>query len=187
MKTNLNIGAAVRGRRKSLEMTLKDVADRTGLSVGFLSQVERNITSPSLSSLVAIADVIDVSVDFFLSAPKPEDMVSRREQREFFELDGLPVKYARVSNELPEGKLHAVMDLIPPGFVSEVTTHVGEDFLYVVSGRIWMNLGDERYELEEGDTIHFQASIPHQWGNDSEQDSLCLSVGTQPLFALRKR
>jgi len=181
-----NIGAAIRARRRELNLTLKAVADSTNLSVGFLSQVERNLTSPSLSSLVNIASALDVSIDFFLGALKPGGLMTRRDERLFFSVEGFPVSYARVSNDLPDGKLHAVVDHIPPGFTSEETTHVGEDFLYVIKGNVWIIVGGEKYELHPGDTIHYQATVPHQWGNSGESEAVCLSIGTQPLFARRK-
>ena len=185
-KHEIQIGAALRTRRRRLDLTLAAVAQETGLSVGFLSQVERNLTTPSLSSLAAIAKALDAGVDYFLATPRTNGLVNRKQGRQCFTVDGLPLKYARVSNDLANGQLHGVITEIPPGWVSERNTHEGEDFVYIISGTETIVVGDETYILNEGDTIHYDASIPHSWGNPTDKPSFNLFVGTQPLFPKSK-
>ena len=178
----IHIGQAIRMRRKQLGLTLREVSEQTKLSVGFLSQVERNLTSPSLSSLINIAAALEVNLDYFLTPPDGAGMVSRTSERSYFSVEGSPVQYARVTKEFPGCQFHGVLVRVPPGYEAEQNQHVGEDLAYVVSGRCWVKVGDKVNRLQEGDAIHYQATIPHSYGNDYEEECLILSLNTMPLF-----
>ena len=180
------IGSAIRSRRRQLNLTLNEISEKTGLSIGFLSQVERDLSSPSLSSLVSIAKAIDLSLDYFLTTPTKEGLLTRREDRKYFTLDGLPIQYARVSNDFPNRQLHGVISRIPAGWDSEETVHEGEDFVFQISGKSRIMVGGEEHILNPGDTIHYDAAIPHSWGNPGDEVSVCLTLGTQPLFGVRR-
>ncbi len=184
-KNHPRIGSAIRSRRRQLNLTLNDISERTGLSVGFLSQIERDLSSPSLSSLVSIAKAIDLSLDYFLTPPQKEGLLTKEEDRKYFTLNGLPIQYARVSNDFPNVQLHGTISRIPAGWDSEETVHEGEDFVFQVSGQSRVRVGGEEYVLKPGDCIHFDASTPHSWGNPTKEESVVLTVGTQPLFAHR--
>lgn len=181
-KSKIQVGEALRERRRILDMTLKEVSQSSGISVGFLSQVERNLTTPSLSSLVNIAKTLGVGVDYFLTSPKTSGLVNRKGERNFFTIDGLPVRYARVSNELPRGKIFGIIAEVPPLWESERAAHEGEDFIYIIEGAEVVKVGEVEYTLNAGDTIHYDASIPHSWGNRTDTPTKSLFVGTQPLF-----
>jgi quercetin dioxygenase-like cupin family protein len=72
---------------------------------------------------------------------------------------------------------------VPPGYSSEQNQHAGEDMAYVISGECWLKVDDKTYRLTAGDTIHFQASKPHSYGNDSQAECLVLSLNTMQLFS----
>ncbi len=184
-KTHPRIGSAIRSRRRQLNLTLNDISEKTGLSVGFISQIERDLSSPSLSSLVSIAKAIDLSLDYFLSPAQKGGLLTRKEDRKYFTLNGLPIQYARVSNDFPNVHLHGTISRIPAGWESEETVHEGEDFVFQVSGQSIVKVGDEEHLLKPGDSIHYDAHVPHRWGNPTGEESVCLTVGTQPLFAVR--
>ena len=184
-KTHPRIGAAIRSRRRQLNLTLNEISERTGLSVGFLSQIERDLSSPSLSSLVSIAKAIGLSLDYFLTPPQKEGLLNRKEERKYFTLNGLPIQYARVSNDFPHVRLHGTISRIPAGWESEESVHEGEDFVFQISGQSRVKVGGQEYFLNPGDTIHFDANIPHSWGNPTEKEAVLLNVGTQPLFTVR--
>ncbi len=173
-------------RRKQLSLTLREVSEHTKLSVGFLSLVERNLASPSLSSLVNIAAALDVGVNYFLSPPEGTGLVSCKADREYFSVEGSPVRYARVTKEFPGSQFQGVIVVIPAGYEAEQNQHDGEDLAYVIRGNCWIKVGEETYRLEAGDTIHYQATIPHSYGNDYDKDCTLLSLNTMPLFGLKK-
>ncbi len=182
----INIGYAIRHRRKQLNLTLKMLADETGLSVGFISQVERNLTSPSLSSLALIANTLQVDIGYFLEIPKVVSTFSKKENREFFSMNESPVRYCRLNKETPGSQLNSMLIRTPPGFVSEKVSHDGEDQIMLLEGKGFIVLEEERYELEVGDSLYYMANIPHQYGSATDHECLWLAVVTQRLFDIPK-
>jgi quercetin dioxygenase-like cupin family protein len=183
----IQLGRSVRSRRKQLGLTLKEVSDLSQLSVGFLSQVERNLTAPSLSSLVNIAAALNVEMDYFLAQPDGAGLVSRKSERGYFSVEGSMVQYARVTKDFPGSQIHGVIMKVPPHFEAEQNQHYGEDMLYVISGRCWLRIGGQIHHLESGDTIHFQAGKPHCYGNDSDTECVLLSLNTLQLFTRHEK
>jgi quercetin dioxygenase-like cupin family protein len=181
-ENQFDIGSAIRGRRLQLNYTLKHVSERAGLSVGFLSQVERNITVPSLSSLVSISGVLEVGVEYFLSTPEGAGRVTRNDSREFFSVSDSQVKYARLTNEFPGSQLTGVITRMPSGFQSEEVSHQGEEIVYILSGSMFIRVGEEEYIISSGDSLHFKSNVPHQWGNRSEEECVALFVNSPSLF-----
>ncbi len=175
------IGSAIRHRRKQLNMTMKELAESTDLSIGFISQIERNLTTPSLSSLASIASVMKVDIGYFTDVPKGAESFFKKKNREFFSLDNPLIKYCRLNKDLPGSQLRTVMIETEKGYVSEKVFHEGEEQIYLLEGKGFVVLNDERFDLEQGDCIHYISSTPHQYGSD---DSKCLwlFVGTQNLF-----
>lgn len=171
----VTIGAAVRHRRKQLGFTLKELADAAGLSVGFISQIERNLTAPSLSSLASIAQALNVDSSYFIEVPKPSELVHRKNGRLFFSLEDSPVQYCRLNKDLPGSQLSTVLVKSPPGFVSERISHEGEEQIYLLEGEGYVILNDERFAMEAGDCIHYLSETPHQFGSsDDSNASFCL-------------
>ena len=110
----LSIGAAIRDRRRGLGLTLQGMASESGLSVPFLSQVERNLASPSLLSLEAIAQALGVDVDYFVGIPSPGQIVCRANEHDRIDLNS-PVVYERLSGRHAERKMEALRLIVPPG------------------------------------------------------------------------
>lgn len=177
-----SIGPLVRARRRRLGLTLKELALRTGLSISFLSQVERNQASPSLSSLIGIARVLGVGIDAFVDPPGGARMVSRADERTLFSLVPNGVQYGRVSSDIPDQDLHANTAVIPPGYVSPTITLDGEVIVYVLEGVLWYRVGEDSFELGAGDAIHFKTRMRHAWGNRTEAEVRLLCVSTVPYF-----
>ena len=177
-----NIGVLIRSRRRQLQMTLKEIGEKTGLSVAFLSQVERDITSPSLSSLAVIAKALEVKTSYFLDLPDEGGMVTREHERAYFSLKRSAVQYAKITTDFPNSQLNGVINRIPSGFTSEKVSHDGEDLIYVLKGEGFIQVGEEKYQLKAGDSIHYRGDIEHFWGNDGEEEFVWMGVFTQPLF-----
>jgi transcriptional regulator with XRE-family HTH domain len=155
------LGEKIRTRRHELSKTLKDVAEATGLSIGLLSQVERNLTIPSLSSLAILARTLDVSIGELaghLIEPHPD---TYHDQRVPYTLDHGEVRYERLSSVFSGSALHSVKFIMPPGYRSETVSHDGEEMIYVLRGRIRYRVAEKQYVLETGDSLHFSAQIPH--------------------------
>lgn len=181
----LRLGKKIRARRKDRGLTLVEVAGRTSLSIGFLSQVERDITTPSLSSLALIASALGARIHDFIKEPAPVALHLHGERPQFFAFDPATLAYERLSTAFPGKGLNAVKMHVPPGYLSEVTSHDGEEFVYVLSGTIRYVLSDKSFDLAAGDSLHFSASQRHQVENWTGQPAEVLTVVTQDLFGER--
>ena len=158
---HIDVGSAIRIRRIQLNLTLKEVSSKAGLSVGFLSQVERNITAPSLSSLVSIAGALEVGIEYFLATPEGSGLVTRKGSREYFSVSDSQIKYTRLTHEFPGSQLTGVISRMPPGYTSELVSHQGEEMIYILSGSLFFRVGEEEYHISQGDSIHCKSTCRH--------------------------
>jgi transcriptional regulator with XRE-family HTH domain len=179
------IGALIRARRRKLNLTLYDVSAAAGISVGYLSQVERDQATPSLGTLAQIAHSLDVGMDYFIATPSAEDSLTRAGERQKFSIDGSSVLYERIAADFAGNTLSSFIMNIPPGYHSETVSHEGEEILYVLDGVLAHTLDGMKMELGVGDSLHFRGSRPHSWWNDSNKIVRVLWTGTLPLFRSR--
>lgn len=178
------IGGRIKSRRQELGMTLQTLADASGLSAPFISQAERNQTTPSLVSLSALASALMVEIGYFMEVPKDENIVRRANEPEFIDIDS-PVVYRQLSSALPGQLMDAILMTIPPGHQFPIDQREGEDFLFVVEGELVSHVGEVRTVLKQGDSMHFRSQTPHSARNDSESDAVLLYVGTPTIFGGR--
>jgi mannose-6-phosphate isomerase-like protein (cupin superfamily)/DNA-binding XRE family transcriptional regulator len=174
--------AAIRDRRRRLGMTLQALADTCGLSVPFLSQVERDLAMPSLVSLTSIARALGVEMSYFVGAPSPGQIVRRGEQPEHLQFGSGPVVYTRLSGRHEERKMEALLITVPPGMASPVAHREGEGFWYMLEGEMEMWVGQEHFLLRAGDSAHFDQRHPYRMHNTGTVDVKMLWVGTPALL-----
>jgi len=177
-----HIGKRIRKLRKAQHKTLQQVAAESGLSVGFLSQVERNLTGITLSSLVNVARALGVPLHDLVDQPPQTAPDSHRGSREVYALEEASVGYERLSTTFPGSRMHSVKMHIPAGFASETVSHDGEEMVYVLRGAIVYTVGERQYRLDAGDSLHFDAGIPHRIENRGKAQAEVLWVGTLAIF-----
>ncbi|MEX0954967.1 MAG: cupin domain-containing protein [Rhizobiaceae bacterium] len=176
------LGKRLRERRRALSLTLKEVADGSGLSVGFISQIERGIAAPSLSSLVSVARVLGTEVGEFLSQPEGDLPITRHDQRPVYAVSPHSLTYERVSSTFPGNVLRSVIIHEPPGHRSEPISHEGEEMFYVLEGTVTVEVDGELTVLEAGDTLHFPSTKTHSSWNHSDRPATILWIGTMDVF-----
>jgi transcriptional regulator with XRE-family HTH domain len=175
----LKIGERIREARQRRRLTLQRVSSMTGLSIGFLSQVERDITTPSLSSLATISTALDQSVSAFLHQPDLPNAVSRHDGRVAYPLKGSRAAYEQLSTTFPGQMLNALKVHVPGGYQSETSSYEGEELVYVLSGTVRYVIDGTIYELQSGDALHYSAHRPHHVVNPCTQPAEVISIGTQ--------
>lgn len=180
--SNTPLGQRLRERRLALGLTLKEVADGAGLSVGFISQVERGLTAPSLSSLVSIAKVLGSDISAFLRQPQPLTSYTRHDQRPVYSIGGQTVSYERVSSSFPGRVIRSVIVHQPPGYRSEPISHEGEELMFVLEGEVTSDVDGKHLVLRAGDSVHHPSSRRHALWNHSDRSATVLWVGTMDLF-----
>lgn len=179
------VGALIRARRRQMKMTLQQLGDASGISVGYLSQVERDHSTPSLGTLAQISRALDVGVEFFIAAPSAKDALTRNGERQKFSVGGSSIVYERIGAEFPGSVLSSFILTIPPGYRSEVVSHEGEEILFMLEGTITLRVDTTVLTISTGDSLHFRGNSPHAWWNDSGAPAKMLTTGT--LFMFRSR
>lgn len=161
------VGREIRRWRRSRALTLSQVGERSGLNIGYLSQIENDKAAPSLDALVAIAAALQVPAAWLLIDSSPPPRVVRAGERPGVEASGGAVTEvdAGTSRDL------CIMEaLVGPGERTGVHAHSGDEHHVVLSGRFRMTQGEHTVELGPGDYLAWDPSIPHDVEN----------VGTEP-------
>lgn len=172
------LGQLIRKCRQQRKLTLTELCDKAGMSVGYLSQVERGNATPSLGTLAQISHALGLGLDYFVARPKPGDAVSYAHKRPKFSISESGVTYEALSSEFPGHELSAYIMNCPPGFVSETFQHEGEEFVYILSGSIEKTLDGEVFTLREGDSLHYNGMTPHSWKTLGDTPARMMWTGT---------
>jgi quercetin dioxygenase-like cupin family protein/DNA-binding Xre family transcriptional regulator len=165
------VGWRIRSIRTRKRLTLRAVAAASGLSVGFLSQIERGLSSFSISSLRSICQALDVPLaDVLVMSNGPgnailvdprHSSITKGDNRPHVSLSDASIKYRFLSTGFQGRRFEAVIGEMAPGSHREPHTHEGEEFGYVLEGGIVLTSDDETQELEVGGSYHLMASTPH--------------------------
>lgn len=181
-ETAPSLGEALRTRRKELGLTMQAVADGAGLSVGFISQVERNLTAPSLGSLVSISEVLQTPISQFLEQPRGTEDLTREAARRQYAVPGAKPVYERLSTKFESSSLHSVIVHEPPGHRGEPISHRGEEMFYMLDGEITVEIEGKREVLRKGDSIHFDSHRVHSTWNHTDRTASLVWCGTMDIF-----
>ena len=174
------LGARLRQLRLSQGASLANVARRVGISVGFLSALERSQMSASLGTLRKLARYYKTNILDFPDAEKANPHLVRPHERKTLHAGaGVEMELLASGNTVMEPHLFRVV----PGAGSGASyTHVGEEFLYVLKGELEIFLRHEHYRLKAGDSFYFESAVPHKWANPGDSETLVLWVNTPPRF-----
>jgi transcriptional regulator with XRE-family HTH domain len=180
-----DFGATLRRLREARRLPLKEVAARSGLTQSFLSQVERNLTSPSVASLRRIAQALGIPLAALFQGPVlPQGRVVRRSDRRQFVHPKRQWRDFLLTPNLT-GKLQVILSVIEPGGGSgeEPYAHDSdEECVVILQGRLEFWVGSEGYLLEEGDTIVFESRVPHRNRNPGPNQAEVLWIMTPPSY-----
>lgn len=175
------LGASIRQRRKALGKTLVQVAGETDLTTGFISQVERGISSPSLSSLMAIAAALSTTVEQLLSVPNALREFTPADARQSYSLGTNGRFYEKLGPGFSGALMYPTIIHRPVGHVSEKMCHEGEVFLHLISGQIEYHLGDQTFLINPGDSLHHDTSTPHYSRVLGDEETVEMWVSTTPM------
>lgn len=165
----INIGARLRGVRQTQRMTIDQVAELSGLTKGFLSRVERDLTSPSVATLLRLCEVLGIEVGTLFEVP--ETKLVRLEQAPRVSLGGDGITEQLVTPR-SEKRVQMIRAEIAPKGTGEAELYSVDcelEVLHVIAGKFILVLPDQRVELEAGDTITFPGREPHSWENESDE------------------
>ena len=182
--TDLQLGSRIRALRQARRRTLRDVAERAGVTESFLSQVERDVTSPSIATVQRIARALDLSIAQLFAEEHRAGRVVRREARRRVAYPGLQAVDEFLTSNMA-GRLQVILSTIEPGGGTgeEPYTHDSdEEVVVVLAGVLDLWVGDEHYVLREGDAITFPSRLPHWNMNRGDTPASVLFCLTPPSF-----
>jgi transcriptional regulator with XRE-family HTH domain len=192
-----NLGGEIRQLRKVRGITLQQMADAIGKSVGFLSQVERNKNKPSVSALQDISEVLGVHIGwFFQPNPNPvkeeQQYIVRSENRrrlsysELSDTDYLGLHDHLLSTNL-NGELALGISRYEPGASTgdDSYDHQGEEAGLVLEGQLELTIEDKKYLLEVGDSFSFKSQLKHRYANPSDLEETVVVWANTPISLRR--
>jgi DNA-binding transcriptional MerR regulator/quercetin dioxygenase-like cupin family protein len=174
------IGLHLRQLRAKRRLSLAQVARAVGISVGFLSALERSQMSGSVGTLRKLARFYRTNILDFFDAGKSTRRQVRPADRKVLEAGpGVHMELLAWGNTVMEPHLFRVE---PKQGSGESYAHEGEEFLYVLRGELSISLRDEEYRLKAGDSFYFESATPHRWKNPGRTETWVLWVNTPPTF-----
>ncbi|WP_126429080.1 helix-turn-helix domain-containing protein [Brevibacillus marinus] len=185
MDTN-NIGKLLRDLRRKKGLTLKELAEKTGLSISFLSQVENSKCSITLQSLSKISDALEVSRSYFFPDSSYTEKKSTKGEINLNQSNFIYQSLSKgLSNPLFEPMLVVLFPNNKKGTQSirephSLSSHNGQEFVYVLEGTLTLVHEGEEYNLEPGDSFHINSSTPHTWFNRTNDIVKLIYVYSSP-------
>ena len=181
--SEIAFGTLIRQCRKMAKLSMQTVANKAGLSVGFISQVERDITVPSIASLRAIAKVLNQRVSYFIEQPSSDEETTRAYERLNYQVaNGGGVTYEKLSTSFPGSTIQSLIIFQPGGLRSEPISHEGEALVYMLEGELTIEFEDKQIVLKSGDSIHFDSLKTHTVWNHTSNLTVSLWCGTRNIF-----
>jgi len=177
----MEIGNKIKTLRTINDLTLEELASRCELSKGFLSQLERDLVSPSINTLKDICEVMGVSLSEFFADNEAEKVIFT--ENDFFtaKQENCTITWivpnAQVKNMEP-----ILVSLAPNGKSSILEPHEGEEFGFVLSGKITLVTEKQKQIIKKGQSFYLDGSSEHYFINESKHSAEYIWVSTPPLF-----
>ncbi len=189
MSQNVAIGEKIKALRTAQNLTLKQLSEMTNLSIGFLSQMERGLSSIAIDTLENIANVLGVSLGSFFeesaAAPDADPVIHS------FSLPATPVSPQIIQSILSQDVtafdfLPRIFTLLPFANADEenleMYSHTGEEFIYILEGVVTLHLNASQYTLYPGDSIQIHSNETHNWMNQTNKIARLLTINVPNPF-----
>lgn len=177
----MDIGQKIKKLRVQKGLTLEELASRSELTKGFLSQLERDLTSPSIATLNDILEALGSSLSEFFMEEKEEKVVFQKSDFFIDERDDYTINWIVPNTQ--KNSMEPILIEIPMGGRSfELEPHSGEEFGYVLEGNVTLVCGDKKYTVKKGETFYMNGKNFHYIENTKKTVAKVLWVSTPPLF-----
>ncbi len=180
-EVNVEIGQRIKQLRVMKGLTQEELADRAELSKGFISQVERDLTSPSIATLMDILQCLGVSVSEFFTE-EPEEQIVFTKEDYFIKKDEENENTIEwiVPNAQKNQMEPILLKLEPGGSTDPDNPHEGEEFGYVLNGAVTIHLGNKVYRAKKGETFYYVSGKQHYL--TSKVGATVLWISSPPTF-----
>lgn len=176
------VGERIRELRRTRTMSLKDLAAKTGFSIGFLSQMERGLSSPSLRSMTLIADVFGVSLGALFEQIEASDgdaaLVVRAGDRPELNLWRSGIAKQLLTPSDTKGLLNVFLVRLAPHASTgdELYTHRGEEAGLILDGAMTLVVDNRTFQLDAGDSFRFASTKPHRFSNPTNSETVVVWI-----------
>jgi transcriptional regulator with XRE-family HTH domain len=179
----MKIGERIRNLRQLSNLTQEELAERAGLTKGFISQVERDLTSISLDSLIQILGALDEDIsEFFRDSTGEEKIVYREDDRVAIEKEKIQ-RFELLVPGSTNRRIEPILLTLREGQVTpKERPHEGEEFGYVLRGRVTLRFGKEVLKLKTGECFYLSAEKEHWLQNTSSTEAIILWISSPPSF-----
>lgn len=180
------VGVQVRRRRRDRGLTLADVSERTGLNVGYLSQVENDKASPSLETLAALAEALEVPITWFLLDASPAPRLVRRDERPTRSMPHGGGAMSQVDGG-QASDLAIFEGVMPAGRQTGFHAHRGDEHHLILSGQVRFVQGDATVEAGPGDYVLLDGTVAHDVEALGDEDARLLVIYARDRASERER
>lgn len=177
-----SIGKKIRNLRQERNLTQQELADRTELTKGYISQLENGQVAPSVITLLDIIECLGSNPSEFFKEEEPMNVVYQEEG--FFEkIDSEGNSIQWIVPTAQQNRMEPLLVELKPGKrLDEEKPHEGEEFGFVISGRIKLHLGDDVFTAKAGESFYYQAGSTHWIENPYARPAKFIWVSTPPSF-----
>lgn len=182
MKDMLQVGERIRDLRNAQELTQEELADRSNLTKGFISQLERGLTSPSLESLLGILQALDTDIVSFFRSHEHERFVFSVADRVRADVYPEVSEFLLMCPGTANFEMEPAIVTIEPGQKIAESSHPGEEFGYILKGKVMVEHGGRRDVAGKGECFYFVADRAHVVSNPYNRPATILWVSSPPSF-----
>ncbi len=179
----MKIGNKIKMLRVKNGLTQEELADRSELSKGFISQIERDLTSPSIATLVDLLQCLGTNLKDFFNEIDDEKLVFSRDDAFVKENPELQHEIRWIVPDSQKNRMEPIILKLAAGGASETDDpHEGEEFGYVLAGSIFVNLANRKYRVRKDESFYFKPNAVHSISNAGKTEAKLLWVSTPPSF-----
>lgn len=182
----VKVGEKIKELREDMALSLEELAKRSGISPAMLNQIENHMISPPLGTLIKIARGLGIDAGAFFRSEKegqPFSLVRHNERKRVSRVaskEGINYgyEYESLGYDFANRRMEPFFITLKPSPFEDkgLSTHDGEEFIFVLEGKMDLVLGDHKDVLEPGDSIYYKSTIPHRVGAHGDQETKIIAV-----------
>ncbi len=179
----MDIGGKIKRLRLENELTQEELGDRCDLSKGFISQLERNLTSPSIATLIIILNVLGSDLKKFFSNTDESKVVYKKD--DIITTDNIEEKnkISWLVTDAQKNDMEPILCTIEAGgILFDEPAYIGEHFGYVLKGKVVLELGSKTYKISKGESFYYTANDNHKIYNPYTNKCELIMVSSPPSF-----
>ncbi len=178
---DMEIGHKIKELRLKNGLTLEELASRSELTKGFLSQLERDLTSPSISTLADVLEALGTNLSEFFQSPQEEQIVFKESDFFIDKRDNYKIEWI-IPNAQKNQMEPILLTIYPKMKSTKLKSHEGQEFGYVLKGPVYLVMDDRRMKLNTNETFYITNGKTYYLQNQSDHHIKVLWVSSPPVF-----